>query len=392
MQHESSFELSYSYLSALHRTPRLLYHPKITMCSTGLIPQQVTEQLSVPYPGTCGTSIQVTYVWIDANGDIRHKIRILCGKAITLHSDASIVPDWNFDGSSTGQAETHNSEILLHPVRMYNCFFFNKCIDFNKCIALCECLNPDGTPTSCNKRAVVKSHFVWGSSAESSCWFGFEQEYYILPHKLDFGLLCEQKPPFPQGPYYCSHSNFGYRVAQQHMDECIKYGLNITGINAEVGPRQYEYQLLGKELSAADDLIISRFLLQKIASEHQLLITFHPKPFPGKEWNGSGLHTNFSTPATRADGGYEEILNIVKRLEKNHTRDIATYGADNEERMSGECETAKYDTFTWGIADRTASVRIGTDTVRDQKGYLEDRRPASNANPYCILHALCLAI
>ena len=247
-----------------------------------------------------------------------------------------------------------------------------------------------GPPTPCNKRTATEKYFDEGSVAENSCWFGFEQEYYTRTHGLDFGFWKEQTPA-SQGPYYCSYENYGSHMAQRHMDECIKYGLNITGINAEVGPRQYEYQLLGYGLKAADDLVMSRFLLHKIAHECELLISFHPKPFPGSEWNGSGLHANFSTPVTRADGGYEEIMNIVKNLEKNHARDMETYGEGNEARMTGECETATYDKFTWGIADRTASVRIGNDVFKNQKGYLEDRRPAANANPYCIVHALVLA-
>ena len=59
----------------------------------------------------------------------------------------------------------------------------------------------------------------------------------------------------------------------------------------------------------------------------------------------------------------------------------ARYGEGNEKRLTGACETADINTFSYGVADRGCSVRIPRDTAAEGCGYLEDRRPASNVDP-----------
>ena len=162
----------------------------------------------------------------------------------------------------------------------------------------------------------------------------------------------------------------------------------MAGNNAEVGPGQHEFQVVGEGLTAGDDLMMARYLLERIAAESNMTVSFAPKPKSGPEWNGSGLHTNFSTIQMRSPGGYDEILRAIGNMEKHHKEDIVAYGPGNEARMTGECETACFDTFTWGVADRSASVRIGRDTQIAKCGYLEDRRPPANANPYVIMATL----
>ena len=308
-----------------------------------------------------------TYVWIDASGNTRSKVKV---ENTTVKS---LLTMWNFDGSSTGQATAEFSEVILNPVRTYD-----NASEPHKIIVLCECLDSDLNPTKCNQR---------DDTVPDDHWFGFEQEYYIIGRSGKL-LAWEDGTPAQQGEYYCSVNNPGNFLSEKHLTECLNYGIEITGTNCEVGPGQHEYQIFNKGVKAADDLIISRFLLQLAASRHELSVTFDPKPIKSRDWNGSGLHTNFSTGITRNPGGYKEILRIISNLEASHAEDIKLYGDGNEHRMTGECETSSIDRFTWGVADRTASVRIGTETKKAGYGYLEDRRPSANANPYDIVNVL----
>ena len=86
----------------------------------------------------------------------------------------------------------------------------------------------------------------------------------------------------------------------------------------------------------------------------------------------------------RAEGGYKAILAAVEKLGKKHDEHIAVYGEGNEKRLTGKHETASYKVFKYGVADRGASIRIPRDAEREGKGYFEDRRPASNCDPYVV--------
>lgn len=318
----------------------------------------------------------VEYVWIDGAGKLRSKGR--CVK-----SGIGIPPDWSFDGSSTGQATGKDSEVLLKPVKAYSDPF--RWGDCN--LVLCETYYPDEkeTPHVSNTRRAFMDTLKRVKDSEP--WFGIEQEYVLLHGgHLRGPLAWGYETPAPQGPYYCSvgaENAIGRRVAEAHLRACLYAGIKISGINAEVMPGQWEYQVgicAGHEI---DDVWMARYILQRVAEDFGVGISFDPKPITGN-WNGSGAHTNVSTKQMRAKGGYSAILEAVKKLEANHADHMKVYGNGNERRLTGAHETAPIDKFSWGVADRGASVRIPRQVYLEQKGYFEDRRPAANCDPYLV--------
>jgi glutamine synthetase len=329
------------------------------------------------------------YIWIGGSGsDIRSKtmcIPEICSKLEDF-------PIWNFDGSSTKQAPTSESEILLRPVFLCKDPFRQvedtegKGATF---LVLCETLKTDMTPAKANFRSYASK--IFEASADEKPWFGFEQEYILLKHESTSNKSPLGFPkggfPMPQGQYYCSvgaTNSIGRYVAEAHMRCCLYAGLKISGINAEVFPGQWEFQIGPVEgLNGCDQFWVSRYMLQRICEEFGVDVTFEPKPVKG-DWNGSGCHTNFSFESTRKEGGYERIIEAMVDLSKKHKDHIFVYGEDNDKRLTGGHETAYIEKFTYGIASRGSSARIPTSTVVAKKGYFEDRRPAANCDPYLV--------
>jgi glutamine synthetase len=245
----------------------------------------------------------------------------------------------------------------------------------------------DGTPLSDNNR--VKAVKIFEQQPENEPWFGIEQEYTLFnvqDHGRPFGFPKDQPPP-PQGPYYCgvgTENAFGRAIMEAHYRACLYAGVKICGTNAEVMIGQWEYQVgpsLG--ISVGDDMWMSRYLLHRVGELFHVRVSFDPKPMPG-DWNGAGAHTNFSTKTMREEGGIKEIMSAVEKLGKRHKDHIRVYGEGNERRLTGKHETASIDDFSWGVGNRGASIRVPTMVEREGKGYLEDRRPASNVDPYVV--------
>ena len=320
---------------------------------------------------------KLEYIWMDGytpEPNLRSKTKVLTSDT---EPELESLPIWNFDGSSTMQAEGNYSDCLLKPVKI-----IRDPQRKNGYLVLCEVLNPDMTPHSSNTRSSVKDN--------SNMWVGFEQEYFIYDGKLPLGHTKGDMKP--QGEYYCgigSDNVSGRNIVEHHLDICLSAGLNVTGINAEVALGQWEFQVMGKgTLDSCDQLILCRYLLQRVAETYNVKIEYHPKPLQG-DWNGSGLHTNFSNKKMREVGGKEYFDSILNVFELNHSKHIENYGSDNEFRLTGKHETQSIDKFSYGVSDRGSSIRIPQVTANNGwKGYIEDRRPASNGDPYKIMKVI----
>jgi glutamine synthetase len=326
-------------------------------------------------------SIMAEYIWIGGNGgDLRGKTKTLTKKPASVAD----LPVWNYDGSSTNQAPGKDSEVYLNPVAIYPDPFRRG----DNIIVLCETCLPDDklTPIPTNTRRAAKKLF--DEAPEEEPWFGIEQEYTLFyqDKTTPFGWPAGGYPG-PQGPYYCgagAENAFGRRIVESHYKACLYAGIKISGVNAEVMAGQWEYQVGPcTGIESGDMLILSRYLMQRVCEDYGVVVSFDPKPIAG-DWNGAGCHTNFSTKAMREDGGYEVIIQAIERLGKKHQEHIQVYGTGNERRLTGAHETAPITKFSYGVAHRGASVRIPRTAKAEGKGYFEDRRPASNIDPYVV--------
>ena len=323
---------------------------------------------------------KLEYIWIDGT---EHEAQLRSKTKIYEHKAPTNPPIWGFDGSSTNQASGDNSDCVLNPVRLYTDPFN----DANS-LVFCEVLNTDKSPHPSNTRHMLETSSEKYKDQEA--WFGIEQEYTLFQDGLPLGWPVEGEPD-PQGPYYCgvgSNKVFGRKVSEDHAYLCGLAGVAICGTNAEVMPGQWEYQIGPKDpMRVADDLWVSRWLLHRLTEEYDVIATLHPKPMAG-DWNGAGAHTNFSTKVMREEGGDVQIHAAIKKLGLNHDDHIKIYGSDNEMRLTGKHETCDISTFKWGVSDRGASIRVPWQVSVDGKGYLEDRRPSSNCDPYLVFNAI----
>lgn len=323
------------------------------------------------------------YVWIDGDNGLRSKARLLSDAPLK----PSDLPEWNYDGSSTNQAPGENSEVILKPQAIFPDPFRGK----PHVLVICDTYCCGGEPLPSNTR--FECARVMDKAAHLEPWFGLEQEYFLIDPQTGKPVGFPDKgDPEPQGPYYCGVSGskmFGRDIADAHFKACVYAGIKISGINAEVAPGQWEFQVgpaLGIE--QGDMLWMGRYLLERVAEMKGLDVDYDPKPVKG-DWNGSGCHSNFSTKPMREEGGYKAaIIPALEKLAKKHKEHIDAYGTGNEERLTGQHETASIDLFKWGVADRGASCRVGTDTAEKGYGYFEDRRPAGNCDPYIVTRML----
>ncbi|MBL7742409.1 MAG: glutamine synthetase beta-grasp domain-containing protein [Chitinophagaceae bacterium] len=320
-------------------------------------------------------AVKLEYIWLDGykpTQSLRSKTKIekeFSGKLADL-------PMWSFDGSSTEQAPGGSSDCLLKPV-----FVVPDPQRKNGYLVMCEVLNADGTAHDSNGRAHIDDD-------DNDFWFGFEQEYFLWNNQTNKPLGFPAGGfPAPQGPYYCSvgaANSYGRHIVEEHLDACLEAGLNVEGINAEVAAGQWEFQIFSKGAKEAGDQIwVARYLLERIGEKYGVSVNWHCKPLGALDWNGSGMHANFSNSLLRNAGSkaiFDKVCESFRPVVKEH---IEVYGADNHLRLTGKHETASIHDFSYGVSDRGASIRIPVMVpAKGWKGYLEDRRPNSAADPY----------
>ena len=319
---------------------------------------------------------KLEYIWLDGyqpTQSLRSKTKIVDDFSGAV-ADA---PIWAFDGSSTEQADGSASDCLLKPVSV---FADPDRFGGDGWLVMAEVLSADGNAHASNGRATIDDD-------DNEFWFGFEQEYTIIDPETRRPLgFPKEGFPAPQGPYYTSvgtQNAYGRELVDEHLHLCLAAGLNVEGINADVMLGQWEFQIFAKGAGrSGDEIWVGRYLLERTAEKYGLVIDWHPKPIKG-DWNGSGMHANFSNDAMRTAGNKETFIQICEEFSKHIQEHIAVYGADNDQRLTGLHETQAIDKFSYGEYDRGASIRIPIGTIDDGwKGRLEDRRPASNADPY----------
>ena len=323
--------------------------------------------------------IQLEYIWIDGDKNLRSKTKVL-----KLNGNFTIddLPDWNYDGSSTNQASGNNSEIIIKPVFMCKDPFKG---GYNK-LVLCSTWSDNTTPHVTNIREPASQ--IFNKHLELEPMFGLEQEFFVM-HQHSRNVISK---PFdinldPQGKYYCGIGikfDLGRVVLNNILQNCIYANLSVTGSNLEVAPGQMEVQICEKGIAAADHLYMLRYIINRTLEVYCMYAVFDAKPLEG-DWNGSGCHCNFSTlPMRTAPDGINYIYNAVEKLKLKHELHISNYGDDNDQRLTGQHETSDMNTFSSGVGDRTASIRIPNSTVENNCGYLEDRRPSSSCDPYVV--------
>jgi glutamine synthetase len=313
------------------------------------------------------------YIWIDGTEPtplLRSKTKIL--------ADGAEPGIWGFDGSSTNQAPGRASDCVLNPVKVVP----DPIRGGDDVLVLTEVLLTDMTPHPTNTRAAaVAAHEKYKAQEPL---FGIEQEYTFLKDGYPLGWP-KGGFPGPQGPYYCgvgSDEVWGREVVEAHTDACIDAGLAISGTNAEVMMGQWEFQIGPVDtLEVSDSMYLARWLLYRIGEDFDIAATLDPKPIKG-DWNGAGAHTNFSTKAMRE--GYDPIIAACEALGTKADLHVKHYGYGIEDRLTGAHETAPWHTFSYGVSDRGASVRIPWQVEIDKKGYIEDRRPNANMDPYTV--------
>ncbi len=347
----------------------------------------MNENYQPQISGSATITVRLEYVWTDgySPANLRSKVRYehwtmdSNGGQMNKEGVLARLEPWKFDGSSTLQAEGEDSDVIIRPVNVYhNPLEQTEMASF---LVLCDTWNPDGTPHETNSR-VDLSDTLDDIEESDDMWFSVEQEYTFLDED---SLPCKWNQDKIQGENYCGvgSQNVTHRfIVDQHAMACISAGIDISGTNAEVLVSQWEYQLGPKgAMTTADDLLISRYLLQKMTEGYDFSVSFHPKPIEG-EWNGAGAHINFSTEYMRETPDRNYIESVCDALAGKHEEHMEVYGEDNEKRLTGTCETQHYDKFSYGVSDRGASIRIPTETAMEWKGYLEDRRPSANVDPY----------
>lgn len=337
------------------------------------------------------------YIWLD--GAVPTRFLRSKARAVQVGKDPKPedFPEWSFDGSSTSQAKGHDSDCLLQPVRVLP----DPIRGEGNYLVMCEVLTPKGDPHESNSRAQLRAVLDAGAGAQDP-WIGFEQEYTLFRGRNPLGWP-DNGYPGPQGPYYCgvgAEEIFGRDVPEDHAQLCLDAGLMYYGLNAEVMPAQWEFQIgfrgdtseKSDVLTICDHTWVARWLLYRVGEDYDIRISLDNKPVKG-DWNGTGMHANFSTKDIRDPKKGPAALDFAyKALGQRHFEHIKLYGHGLAERLTGRHETCDINTFKVGTADRGCSIRVPPQVAQKGYGYFEDRRPGANADPYLVAARLCTTV
>tara|TARA_Y100000590_G_scaffold1649_1_gene2067 strand:+ start:22075 stop:23139 length:1065 start_codon:yes stop_codon:yes gene_type:complete len=343
------------------------------------------------------------YIWIGGNNELRSKVKVKDGWGgyeindlnHNFDFDKEGIYEWNYDGSSTNQASGEDSEIIIKPKAIYKNPFKhpNSYHDsyHDSYLILCDTYLPNGEPHKTNTRVIAEKIFTENNVEKEKPLFGIEHEFFVIDNSTNKPLgFPISKDPEPQGPYYCSvgtRNCFGRDFLYEVLEKCIKAGINCTGCNLEVCLGQMEIQICSEGIKAGDDSIMFKYIVHRLGEKYNYIIDFSAKPVKG-DWNGSGCHVNFSTASMRKEGGSVNIMKAIGKLQNKHQEHIELYGDDNIDRLTGKHETSDINTFTSGVANRGASIRIPNSTFINKCGYFEDRRPSSSADMYLVTSKL----
>lgn len=337
------------------------------------------------------------YIWIDGTEPVpymRSKTKIL-----HLPDKFSIndIPDWQFDGSSTKQATGDRSDCILHPVN----YVTDPMEDGGDILVMCEVFSEKDVPHPSNTRARLRATLEKIDDIHNPM-FGFEQEYTLFDGNVPLGWP-DKGNPGPQGPFYCgvgADNCFGREIANKHREACLQAGILYYGMNAEVMPGQWEFQIgyRGNKqedagpLNVSDHTWLGRWLLYRISEDYDVTVSYDNKPVKG-DWNGAGMHTNFSYRAMReVETGRDEIAKSIEKLSATHAEHIKGYGYNLHERLTGLHETSAIHEFSAGTSDRGRSVRVPKQVNERGYGYIEDRRPGANADPYIVAELILRSV
>ena len=325
------------------------------------------------------------YIWIDGNYKIRSKTKVINQLMVDVELNPDNYPMWNYDGSSTGQSDSDgNTEIILKPCAIYKNPLRKNNGNIINLLILCDTYDNKKNPLTTNIR--YHANILFKKNLMLEPWFGLEQEYFIENKTNNESKSC----PRDEGEHYCGIVKFNpseRNIVEEHLYACINSGLTISGINSEVACRQWEFQIgpcIG--IQSGDQMIIARYLLERISEKHGCIINYDPKPYDNV--NGSGCHVNFSTMEMREPDGIHVINSAIEKLNINHAIHIEQYGNNNNKRLSGTHETSDYNNFSCGVGTRNTAIRIPNDTINNNRGYFEDRRPGSNIDPYVVTSAI----
>lgn len=319
--------------------------------------------------------VPLTYIWLDPESNLRYKKYYQ-----SIGEDKKLIcPPKSFDSSYTG----HATPKYLMPVSLY--------VDPWKPpasgarLVLCEVYDTKDKPNDSNIRALARE--AYGEVKALNPRFGFEQSF-VATGKGDFLEKYQGLSDQETRAFYCGVGSTRVKNPDFHMscETIILRTLeSVSGFNVDAAPLQFEYQVDNTGIAAADDLVILRYLLKKEGEIHGVDVNYeNTKPY--KHLNGIGLHTNFSY--TGIDLVYKAF---IETLRKRHAQHMEHYGQGNETRMTGHTETSSFEEFSYDDSDRATSIRIPI-LAEPSNFYIEDRRPASSANPYHVVRLLCDAL